>query len=298
MGEDAEKAAEVVSDGRTVCEVMKCRLDDRNHRTVKRNFFVSINFILLFPAILFAETVEEYFAKGNRAYQQGNLPEAIQFYEKVVEQDMTHAPAYNALGRIYWDRRADLSQITWYFERALEADPLYLEAYENLARVYQEAGDMDQAENYFKQILVLNPNDTSAQFALGWIYLLSKSQPRDAVHYFHQVLTTNKIPKAYFGLGLGYIQIGEQERALEVITELKGLGQNDLANTLEEAMRKPLSPAALKEVATSSVQPPSSPSVLIPSTPPAVSPSSDPSASGVMKVRLRGKMFNVDGKEK
>ena len=259
----------------------------------KKYFFQTtalLFFINFFCFCLAAEDYERYFTQGNEAYTQGDSNQAIKLYEKVLELNPNFAPAYNALGKVYRNSSASVEEVAWYFKSAVEIDPNYIEPYENLGKLYQKANQPDQAEKYLKKVLSLDPNNISTQYALGWLYLTGKSQPDEATTYFKKVLEKNKLPMAYLGLGLSCSKLGDHSMVLDIVTQLKAMGQNELASQLENSIREPLTPSP-HEIQVPVSTPPSE---IIKAKPPLPEPSPQPVVQGVTPVRLRGKLMNLD----
>ena len=189
------------------------------------------------PAFLFAQSAEEFYGKGTKSYQEGNYPKAIQYLEEAVKANPNYAPAYNALGLAYRETNPNLKEVAWYFKTAVDIDPNYVEAYDNLGKAYYGMGQFDKAEFYCKKALEISPDYGSSQFSLAWIYLLGKSRPGDAVYYFNKVLEKAKIPNAYFGLGMAYFMMDNRPMVLDMITTLRGLKEDKLAEQLENMVR-------------------------------------------------------------
>ena len=121
--------------------------------------------------------------------------------------------------------------------------------------------------------------------------MLAKAEPHPAAEHFEAVLNQGKIPKAYYGLGLAYSMMREPERVLEIITQLKGMKENELAAKLEEAIRKPYAPqpsAAIPVLPAAKQE-----TVLVPQTKPAPPAPPAESSFGVTRVRLRGKLYPI-----
>jgi tetratricopeptide (TPR) repeat protein len=171
-----------------------------------------------------------------------------------------------------------------------------------MAKAYQRENQLDKAVENYKKALEINPDLLSSQFALALVYLYGKSQPNDAIPYFQKVTERSKIPQAYYGLGMAYSLAGYNAEVLDVITELRAMGQNDLAGKLEERIRLPYQPGPVTSPTPPvAAQSASKPSSLVPSTPPAPpAPTTSQiklgTPEGVTKVRLRGKMFNTGPK--
>ncbi|MFA5060344.1 MAG: tetratricopeptide repeat protein [Candidatus Omnitrophota bacterium] len=177
------------------------------------------------------------FEQANKLYNESQLDKAIELYEKLIDMDSNFAKAYNGLGLAYQANGVSPAEVVWYFKTATEIDPQYKEAFENLAKAYYGMGDFPKAEEACKKALEIDPDLVSAQFSLGWIYLLGKSQPAQAIYYFKKVLERAKIPLVHYGLGIAYFMNDQSELTLESITNLRELSQDDLATRLENLIR-------------------------------------------------------------
>lgn len=192
---------------------------------------------ILFSSSVFAENLRELYQEGMRLYQEGEYQKAIESFEKAAKLNSNFAPAYNGLGLAYKELNASPSEVIWYFKSAVDIDPKFAEAYDNLGKAYYGIGQFDKAEEYCKKALEINPRLGSAEFSLAWVYLLGKSQPQEAIPYFKKVLEKSKIPFAYFGLGISYFMIDERALVLEIITSLREMNQDKLAEQLENMIR-------------------------------------------------------------
>ena len=52
------------------------------------------------------------------------------------------------------------------------------------------------------------------------------------------VLATNPDPKIYYGLGQAYFASNQRTDAMEMITKLRDMGQEDLASRLEKSLQE------------------------------------------------------------
>ena len=77
------------------------------------------------------------------------------------------------------------------------------------------------------------------KLSLGWIHLTGKRiNPRLAINYFLDVVKVAPVANAYFGLGMAYFTDNQRALALDMITQLKMMKQEDLANKLEKVVRE------------------------------------------------------------
>jgi tetratricopeptide (TPR) repeat protein len=124
-----------------------------------------------------------------------------------------------------------------YLKTAVNYDPKMSQAYDNLGRIYYGHEDIDNAQEYFEKALQINPDLTSAQLSLAWINLLVRSKPVTALKYFKKALSTTHDPKVYYGMGSAYFASNQRDKAMEMITQLHEMGEEDLAGRLEQSMR-------------------------------------------------------------
>jgi len=184
-----------------------------------------------------AEDYREVFQQAAEALQRNDMETAITLYEKVIKLNPSFAPAYNNLGLLYREAGLDPVEVAWYFKSAIDIDPKFEDAYINLGKAYYVLNYFDLAERYTLKALELNPDSGQAKLSLGWIYLLGKTRPQDALALFKQIIDTSDNPAAYFGLGMAYFMVGESPRTLECITKLREMQQDNLALQLEELVR-------------------------------------------------------------
>jgi tetratricopeptide (TPR) repeat protein len=196
---------------------------------------IAVSLLVLRPVQ--AQDYRQLFQQASEYAQKGDMEEAIKLYEKVLKLNPNFAPAYNNLGLAYREIGLDPVEVAWYFKNAIDVDPKFEDAYINLGKSYYGLGHFDLAEHYTLKALELNPSSAQAKLSLGWIYLLGKSRPQDAIKYFEELAETWQNPSAYFGLGMAYFMVGESPRTLECITKLREMQQDSLALQLETVIR-------------------------------------------------------------
>lgn len=240
-----------------------------------------------------AEDLKQMFERAQSSYEKGDYKAAAGDFEKVIKSYPDFAPAYNALGLCYKNLNANLSEVAWYFKTAIDTDPKYIDAYSNLGKAYYGMGHFDKAEKICREALKVNPDHLDAHLTLGWIYLLGKNQLKDAIAQFTIVVDKSKLPNAYYGLGLAYFMNDDGPGLLEMITDLRGMGSEDLALQLEKMVRdkryqnehevgKPL--VDIKPTPETQYRNPVATQMTAP-------------IGGVMRVRLRGKLVDLGNQE-
>ena len=102
---------------------------------------------------------------GNALSDQGKLDQAVQHYQRAIQLNPDFAKAHmnfgNALAKL--GKRDEAIQ---QFERALQINPDYVKAHINLGNVLSAQGKLDEAIQHYQQALQLNPKDAIAQINL------------------------------------------------------------------------------------------------------------------------------------
>lgn len=249
---------------------------------------------------VFSQSIKDLFDEAAKAFHSGNYEQAINNYERIIEMEPNFAPAYNALGLAMKIQGASNDDVSFYFKKAMELDPNFLPSYDNLGKLYYSLGDMDAAETYFNKGLVIDPDNESMTLSMGWIYLLGRNDAEAALKYFRKVREKTGAAMAYFGEGICLMAKEKRMEVMEIVTQLRQINQESLAQDLEVMLRENRSllrdsefpsPANLKIVNRKQISPTSS-------NPPADtrSPTSDDQPlseydeNGELRIRLLDKL--------
>jgi tetratricopeptide (TPR) repeat protein len=212
------------------------------HNSLKIILIRSLTCLIVFSfGILSAQAqsidIRGLYERAVNAYDNQQYDQAMGFYQQIIKAVPTFAPAYNGMALVNQAAAGDEDKTIEYLKTAISYDPKLTQAYDNLGRIYYGREDVDNAQGYFEQALKLDPDLTSAELSLAWINLLVRSKPITALKYFKKVLAVNQDPKIYFGMGTAYFASNQRVEAMEMITKLHDLGQEELASRLEQSMR-------------------------------------------------------------
>ncbi len=255
-----------------------------------------------------AATIRELYEQAGEAYNHQDYDRAISLYQEIIKMAPHFAPAYAGIGLALKDKGGDNDEVMYYYKTATIMDPTNAAAFEQLGRLYYSLDKFDKAEKNFQKALSIDPGMLSAKLSLAWIYLLNKSKPEVAIQYFKTILKKTPSPNVYFGLGMAYFADNDRPQAMEIITQLHKMGQEDFAARLEKMMREnrkvALVPtedtdhpsAADADSTGEDFKPAPAAAVQLPKTasPQAVVPQAPAIAVTGIKVRLRGKLSETD----
>ncbi len=207
------------------------------YKPLQSLFLVIFLFFLISPAHAQLDALKETYERAVDAYNKQQYDQSIALYQQIIKVVPAFAPAYNGMALANEAASGDEDKTIEYLKTAISYDPKMVQAYDNLGRIYYGRQDMDHAQEYFEKALKLDPNLASAQLSLAWINLLVRSKPVTAIKYFKKVLLVSQDPKNYYGMGLAYFSSNQRPQAMEMITKLHEMGQEDLASRLEKSMR-------------------------------------------------------------
>ena len=129
------------------------------------------------------ETAAEFFARGVALEEDPRSQlEAIAAYKKVLELELTHAPAHINLGTLFYNRQ-DYAQAEAHYRKAVEVDPRYALAYFDLGNVLDETGRVAEAIKAYKTALSLAPTYADAHYNLALAYEKTRAPRHALVHW-------------------------------------------------------------------------------------------------------------------
>jgi tetratricopeptide (TPR) repeat protein len=108
-----------------------------------KNLIYSVVLILWLPSV-FAQSIENTFKQGNTLYNNEQYTEALNHYQKVLDEGMHSANLYFNIGNAHY-KLNHIAESIYYFEKALLLDPNNDEVKNNLA--FAQKMTIDAIEN-------------------------------------------------------------------------------------------------------------------------------------------------------
>ena len=103
--------------------------------------------------------------EGLQKLKEKKISEALQFFNKLNENNPNHPDILFYLGNIYYELN-DLNKSLIYFEKSYENLPDSEIIINNYAITLQSLGKIEKAKNFFKKLLSKNPNNIKAYYRL------------------------------------------------------------------------------------------------------------------------------------
>lgn len=101
--------------------------------------------------IAFAETADEFFQKGQAAYNNGQLQQALEYFQQATTADEHFLDAYFNQGAIYYNQKR-YSDALQAFNKLLQQDPGDMTTRYETGRVFEKMGRLDEAIAAFEMI--------------------------------------------------------------------------------------------------------------------------------------------------
>jgi len=176
--------------------------------------------------------------KGISFHQKGELQQAEQAYQQVLQYHPQNADAYHLLGVIAYQVGKHNVAIDL-INQAIGIDnrkPTFLG---NLGNILQEQGRLEEAIQTYRSAIEINPENEDIQNDLGNT-LTEQGHFQQAVHAYHKVIEINpNNPNAYYNLGNTLRELGQLQQAIEAYDKALTINPNDaeIYNNLGTALQ-------------------------------------------------------------
>lgn len=179
--------------------------------------------------------VQALYAQAKAAQARGDNAAAIEKYRAMLKLAPHLAPAYNNLGRLYFNQH-DYARAAQVLNKGLALNPDMATASALLGLSYLELGEDEKAEPLLEGAVRANPNDDTAVMALarGLIHLGKFDQ---ATPYLKSYLDRHpEDQQAWYLLGKTYLQLSQD--ALGKINQIdpNSVVAHEIAGEIDESM--------------------------------------------------------------
>jgi tetratricopeptide (TPR) repeat protein len=124
----------------------------------------------------------------------------------------------------------DFAEAATEYERALSIDPENIDALTNLGVAYYQLGQLDRAIEQYSKAIEIAPDDAGIRSNLAAAYVQKhqvsgQSADLDSAleQYQHAVELDANLAEAFFGLGIVYMLLGQNDDAIQSFTQFQEL---------------------------------------------------------------------------
>jgi len=148
--------------------------------------------------------------------KNGNIDQAIKFYNRALDMDTECASAYARLGAIAF-QKDELVKAQEHLQRALEIDPDFAMAHYQLSWIYQKIGKIQKAVKSLERVVALRPNSAPACNTLAMLYLEQDYCLEDALILAKRAIRLKPIASYWDTLAYGLYKKQKYEEADKAI---------------------------------------------------------------------------------
>ena len=157
------------------------------------------------PASLEVKTFADAVARGDAAWQTGDLDRAVYYYVQAMNKSPHDAATLAKIGAIE-DSRGNTALAEKAFEMAHAAAPAEPRIAERVARLYMRDGKVEDASVLYTQVLAQDPTRSRALDGMGEVYL-ARSDFAHSISYFDQALHADNPDRAVVLTDRGYAKL-------------------------------------------------------------------------------------------
>ena len=192
-----------------------------------------------------APSDQELFEAGVEQIEASNYKQAIEYFERAIEQNPENTAAYNAKGVAYFNLE-DYDQAISSFNTSIQIDSTSYKPFFNRGNAYLEKGEFTKAIIDYNYANGMDPQQMDVYYNRG-VALLSMEEYEDAILDFEMVLQANPNHsqanfykgKAELGNNMPLAALESLERATNLdnrngaafyllgVTELSALGKKE-----------------------------------------------------------------------
>lgn len=122
----------------------------------------------------------------------GEYEQAVQYFNRALENDNRYTPAYRGLAEAY-DKLGKTEQAIATYQKAIDLKPDYWESYKDLGVHYLRKGNFKAAIDQFQKVIKITPSSSTAYSNLGVAYYYNGDMKK-AREMFENSLALEKNP--------------------------------------------------------------------------------------------------------
>lgn len=186
------------------------------------------------PSSPYAVDAAHYMAQAH--LQLEDTGKAVDAYKRAIQLNPYRDDSYIKLGNLHI-ADGDYEEATKLYQEAVRLNP---DAGNNyfLGQVYLLSERFREAETQFDIVDRMMPHDPAGKYGIGLVYS-KEGRPEEAIQQFEQALALDdEFYDAHAELGYAYADLGEIEKAQEIVDFLDHVEQESLADSLGRYMYK------------------------------------------------------------
>ncbi|MGB2865815.1 MAG: tetratricopeptide repeat protein [Sedimentisphaerales bacterium] len=175
----------------------------------------------------FPNSINPIMLMGNLWERYGDATKALEYFNKVLEQDPERPDIYKSVGWFFMNKE-QYEQAIGYWQKALEIDPNIPGVHNNIALALMGQNKQNEAIGELEKDIKISPRSSFSYFLLGQLYLRQKEYEKAGNNYEKAIEIQPNYANAYYGLFTLSARLKQQEKAKEYMTVFKKLKAEDM----------------------------------------------------------------------
>lgn len=172
-------------------------------RGLMKKILIFFIFLLININVIYCQTSEEHYTRGESYLGNNMLDEAIEEFKKSIELDPNFSDPHARLGVAYL-RKGMLNEALLQFNQSIVLNPSDFEAFTYMGIIYRRKNMTDKSIIMLKKAIEINPLYITAVYNLGTAYL-NKGELDRAIEYYNEVINIDSTyVRVYFRLAQVY----------------------------------------------------------------------------------------------
>lgn len=162
------------------------------------------------------ENIVDEIKKGIELFNKKNYEEAIQNYNKILEENPNVASIYKHIGDCYFAME-DYEKALQNYTKVHEEHPDSIDVITKIAKTYNNWGKMEKALQWYKKIPIDQIRNADTAYNSG-VLIYNSGEPENALPYLERAVEIDpKFADAYYQIGLICTALNEKDKAVEAL---------------------------------------------------------------------------------
>ena len=175
----------------------------------------------------FPNNINPIMLMGNIWERHGEATKALEYFNKVLEQDPERPDVYKGIGWFFMHKE-QYEQAIGYWRKAIEIDPNTPGMHNNIALALMGQNKQSQAIEELEKDIRISPRSSFNYFLLGQLYLRQKEYEKARNNYEKAIEIQPNYSNAYYGLFTLSARLKQQTKAKEYMAIFKKLKAEDM----------------------------------------------------------------------
>ena len=175
----------------------------------------------------FPNSINPIMLMGNLWERHGDATKALEYFNKVLEQDPERPDVYKSIGWFFMNKE-QYEQAIGYWQKALQIDPNIPGVHNNIALALMGQNKQNEAIGELEKNIQISPRSSFSYFLLGQLHLRQKDYDKSRSNYEKAIEIEPNYTNAYYGLFTLSTRLKQRDKAKEYMVIFRKLKAEDM----------------------------------------------------------------------